>query len=268
MERKLINVNPEFIALVSPKVDIYQVDFGRNGIEEMNQWLKNQNSILPSLESEIEPDSQIYVLNTIGLEMKWSHSFDPMKNTAETFYCSDGTEEICEFMNQTQVSRILEGEQYWASSLEMDHGSMFFILPKENVAIQEFDYSQLNGIINMLLHQEGQIKNVKWKIPKIFYKYRNNMKNVLRSTGLEHIFTNESQLGIICDQPLQLTQLLQIGVIELNEYGVNSSSVSETVIEESGLESEEMVLNRPFFYGIEQNGSLMFLGICENPLRS
>ena len=263
-----INVNPEFIAAVSPKVDIYQVDFGRNGIEEMNQWLKNQNSILPSLESEIEPDSQIYVLNTIGLEMKWSHSFDPMKNTAETFYCSDGTEEICEFMNQTQVSRILEGEQYWASSLEMDHGSMFFILPKENVAIQEFDYSQLNGIINMLLYQEGQIKNVKWKIPKIFYKYRNNMKNVLRSTGLEHIFTNESQLGIICDQPLQLTQLLQIGVIELNEYGVNSSSVSETVIEESGLESEEMVLNRPFFYGIEQNGSLMFLGICENPLKS
>ena len=101
----------------------------------MNQWLKNQNSILPSLESEIEPDSQIYVLNTIGLEMKWSHSFDPMKNTAETFYCSDGTEEICEFMNQTQVSRILEGEQYWASSLEMDHGSMFFILPKEGTVV-------------------------------------------------------------------------------------------------------------------------------------
>ena len=94
-------------------------------------------------------------------------------------------------MNQTQVSRILEGEQYWASSLEMDNGSMFFILPKENVAIQEFDYSQLNGIINMLLHQEGQIKNVTWKIPKFFYKYRNNLKNALISSGLEHIFTSD-----------------------------------------------------------------------------
>ena len=242
-----INVNPEFIASVSPKVDIYQVDFGRNGIEEMNQWLKNQNSILPSLESEIEPDSQIYVLNTIGLEMKWSHSFDPMKNTAETFYCSDGTEEICEFM---------------------DHGSMFFILPKENVAIQEFDYSQLNGIINMLLHQEGQIKNVTWKIPKFFYKYRNNLKNALISSGLEHIFTSESQLGGVSDQPLSLTQLLQVVSIELNEYGVNSSSVSGTAIQENSLESEEMFLNRPFLYGMEQGGHFVFLGICENPLRS
>ena len=120
----------------------------------------------------------------------------------------------------------------------------------------------------MLLHQEGQIKNVTWKIPKFFYKYRNNLKNALISSGLEHIFTSESQLGGVSDQPLSLTQLLQVVSIELNEYGVNSSSVSGTAIQENSLESEEMFLNRPFLYGMEQGGHFVFLGICENPLRS
>ncbi len=265
-----ININPEFIANVSQKADIYQVDFGMHPIEQMNQWLKSQQDILPNLEVEIEPDSQIYILNTIDLEMKWNHSFDPTQNTLESFIREDGTEEICEFMNQVQVSRILEGEIYWASSLEMDNGSMFFVLPKENATIQEIcqSSSQLNEIINKMLCQEGQRKNVTWKIPKFFYKNSISARNALISNGLEHIFTNESQLGGISDQPLSLTQLLQTVSIELNEYGVNSSSASETAIQENGLESEEMFLNRPFFYGIEQNGRFVFLGICENPLRS
>ena len=53
-----------------------------------------------------------------------------------------------------------------------------------------------------------------------------------------------------------------------DEYGVNSSNVSGTAIQENSLESEEMFLNRPFLYGMEQGGHFVFLGICENPLRS
>lgn len=259
-----INIKPEFLSDVSTNqnTQVYQVDFEQKNIsQEMNEWLEKYGNFNSDLELQIESESQICILNTIDLKMQWKNCFDPIQNTSEIFTDINGEERACEFMNQVQTSQIIEEEQYQAASLEMEDGTMFFILPKEGSSIQQLCSSQFNEIIHSLLSGEGERKSVKWKIPKFSYENGVSVKEVLQANGLEEIFTESVQLEGISNQKLSVTQLLQAVSIHLDEQGVNSKDSSKMTIRENELESAEMILNRPFLYGIEKDGILLFLGI-------
>ena len=56
--------------------------------------------------------------------------------------------------------------------------------------------------------------------------------------------------------------------IGIDENGVEASSFTLINLDGSAMSDneEEMILNRPFLYGITTpDGSLLFVGICENP---
>lgn len=71
-------------------------------------------------------------------------------------------------------------------------------------------------------------------------------------------------------EDVYISNIKQESYIAIDEKGVEAAAFTE--IDYCGAaaiteDKAEMILNRPFIYGIQDsNGVLLFVGICENPI--
>ena len=70
------------------------------------------------------------------------------------------------------------------------------------------------------------------------------------------------------DDPVYLSGIRQQAHIALDEKGVEAAAFTQIQYSGAAMAKEEVVeliLDRPFLYGIRYQGNLVFMGICRNP---
>lgn len=118
------------------------------------------------------------------------------------FYTDDGQEIICDFMNRENGSAgFRKGENFTASELALKNGAMVFVLPEENVGVQELVQSA-ETLREALSGTNGQsVGEVVWKVPKFSYGYKaDGMKEMLQTLGLNEAFGESADFSGISDQ--------------------------------------------------------------------
>ena len=98
---------------------------------------------------------------------------------------------------------------------------------------------------------------------------------MLEELGVKKAFQREeadfSQMIESANLPMQvwISQVEQGAKLIVEEGGIEAAAYTYVGMEESadGAEREraEMILNRPFLYGIVKEGVYLFLGVCQNP---
>jgi len=248
------------------------VDFSEEKTKKaMAEWISSNTNGTLSPHIELYADQILSILNTVYFYDQWTYRFDREKTAEDVFYLTDGSEIKCDFMNRTTDSAgFAKGNGFTRAALSLKNaGQMVFILPDEGVSPYEL-VSSPERMQEAFEGGENFAGKVVWKVPKFSFVSMLPMTNILKDLGINRPFTTEADFGDITDHLAYITSVLQETHVAIDENGVEASAYTQ--IDYSGSaaakpeDQAEMVLNRPFIYGITaENGSLLFVGICENP---
>ena len=248
----------------------HSVDFASEETgKAMADWISSNTNGTLSPTFETNPDQILTILNTVYFYDQWFVRFDKNNTAEDVFYLSNGSEVKTDFMNQTFGSaRFTKGKGFTRADLALKNaGQMTFILPDEGIS--PYDLITSAGQMKEVF-EGGESFNgeVVWKIPKFSFHSKLSMTDLLKELGVKAAFTPDADFTGITDHMAYVTGVLQETKISIDEDGVEASAFTQIRLAGSAMPEgrADMILNRPFIYGITaQNGSLLFVGVCENP---
>lgn len=109
---------------------------------------------------------------------------------------------------------------------------------------------------------------VVFKVPKFTSDSRSDIKEMMMKLGINGIFENGDFSGMTDQKDIFISSITQNGHIGIDEKGVEASAFTDIAYAGAALPDgrAEMILDRPFLYGIKKNGVWLFIGICDNPV--
>ncbi len=239
-------------------------------LKAMSEWVqKKTNGLLAPTEEKSSADTVLKLLNTVYFYDEWLDRFDKEKTEADTFFCADGTDVTVDFMNRIMGSHgFRKGENFTSSSLSLKNGSVDVYLPDDGTDIH--DLIDTPEKIDALLNRSGDqmMGQVTWQIPKFTYGSSLSLVDILKELGVEKAFAQDADFSNMTDQsPMFISSVKQDAHIGIDENGVEAAAFTEISWVGAAMPQgkAEMILNRPFFYVIRNNGNIVFMGICENP---
>jgi len=248
----------------------HSVDFAREETgKAMADWISANTNKTLSPEFETNPEQILSILNTVYFYDQWIDRFDRSKTAEDTFYPLSGSEIKCDFMNRTFPSASFsKGKDFTRAGLSLKNaGRMVFILPDEGVSPYELIASP-EKMKEIFEGGESFAGEVVWKIPKFSFGSKLAVTDALEILGVSSVFMEDADFTGITGHMAYITHILQETHIAIDEDGVEASAF--TKIDYAGAAQPQgradMILDRPFIYAVTaQNGSLLFMGICENP---
>ena len=274
---KNIPWNPTFApnAAESFFAQSFIADFGTSETNQrISDWIaQNTNDTLqPTIETSI--DTIMMIVNTIYFNDAWFYPFEDSFTQEDTFFLSTGEPISCDFMhNEIYSNSFWKGDGFTRANLSLENlGEMVFILPDENVSPQSLlaDAAQMQNTFSSGEPKSGMVI---WDLPKFQFTSKFDLIGTLQRLGIHEAFGNAANLAGITEMPAFVSKIEQGTYIAIDEKGVEASAFTEIgveciddVVDEAPPEQLFMRLDRPFIYGIlTQDGTLLFIGICENP---
>ena len=247
----------------------YLVDFADESTGSlMGQWIEENTNgtlspILPTNAEQI-----LSIINTVYLYDEWTNGFNDENTAKDIFHAPDGDIAV-DFMNKTDSSAgYTKGEGFLRASLGLKgNGEMVFILPDEGRSISELLDSAEN-VQELFEGGENGHGEVVWKLPKFNFDAEYKLVDVLKTLGMTEAFQLDADFSGITDETAFISDVIQETHIAIDENGVEASAFTSILYCGDALPNgrAEMILNRPFIYGITaRNGALLFVGICNNP---
>ena len=249
---------------------LFSVDFSDESTGTMmGQWISGNTNGRLSPKIETNPQQIMSILNTVYFYDEWINRFSKENTKEDLFYPEDGEGVLCDFMNKTNPSHgFSRGEGYTRSYLGLkNNGSMVFILPDEGVSVSEL-LSSPERIKDIFTGGESKNGKVVWSIPKFNDSSSFDLVETLKALNVHSAFREDANFSGITDGIAFISGVKQETSISIDENGVEASSFTNILYAGSALpeDNAEMILNRPFIYGITApNGILLFMGVCTNP---
>ncbi len=249
---------------------VHPVDFANAAAGEvMAQWVADNTHGTLSPAFETDSAQILSILNTVYFCDEWMDRFDKDMTESGIFYGADGEEIPCDYMNSRYSSAsFTQGDGFTRASLGLKNaGSMVFILPDEGVSPYEL-LSSPERMREAFESGEPVCGEVVWQLPKFGFGSALDMADALKALGVNAAFQTDADFSGITDSTAFVSRIRQETHIAIDENGVEASAFTE--IGYAGAAPPggraEMILNRPFIYGITApGGQLLFVGVCANP---
>lgn len=249
---------------------LFTVDFSDKSTGSlMGQWVSGNTN--GRLVPQIVPNPQqiMSVLNTVYFYDQWINRFNKENTKEDLFYPEESQSISCDFMNMTNASQSFNrGEGYTRSTMGLkNNGAMVFILPDEGICVSEL-LSSPEKIEDVFTGGERKNGEVIWSIPKFGYSSSFELVELLKELNVHSAFRQDADFSGITDGLAFISEVKQETYISIDENGVEASAFTNIAYAGSAMpvDKAEMILNRPFVYGITApNGILLFIGVCGNP---
>lgn len=253
----------------------YGVDFGDPSTgKQMGDWIaeKTKGVLAPQLEPD--PATALAILNTLYFYGGWAEPFVEGDTREDVFTLEDGTRVQVPYMNQTRLDGAFKKRDGCTLSW-LDTGNdcrMIFLLPDPGKTVEEFLESPEKLEVAMEAGQEGWSQGtVVWKVPKFSFGSSYRLEDTLAAMGMDRMFGEQAELGGISPEHLYVSSVIQETHIGVDEQGVEGAAYTMLAMECGAVleqeETAEMILDRPFLFGIRDNAHdvWLFLGVCRNP---
>lgn len=245
-----------------------------NYVADINVWCKEHTSGLISEFLPIDYDPRTFALiNALYFNGKWYDKFKKEDTADRIFHNADGTEASVAFMNQTNIYKYDETEDYQIVKLGYDgkfYINMYVILPKENSDIE----SVITDIKAKDWRNTTLMSNVEvtLSLPKFDLNYslkENDAESVLRQIGINELFSEAPDMSDLSTTGVTDIEVLQRNIIKVDEEGAEAAAVTDmsgmsTFCPPSG--KATFVADRPFIFVVEEysTNAILFMGkICK-----
>src|SRR5690606_31630859 len=134
-----------------------------------------------------------------------------------------------EYMNMSYGSHsFIKGDGYTASGLSLKNlRQMIFIIPDEGISPYDIvtDEEQFRSLFKNISEGDKSIGQVIFKVPKFNYKSDLELNDLIKSLGIEDIYSSEkSNFTPLSDtKPLFISGISQKANISIDEKGVEAT---------------------------------------------
>ena len=258
-------------------LEVFEGDFQNSEFQkQMANWVyeKTNHSLQPQFNDLMTPtaDNAFCIISTLDFFGEWSSRFKIEDTEKGIFYCKDGTQVECEFMNQEwPYAPYVAGDGYISAQLSFLTGErMIFILPDETQDVHGFwTEDRLTDILSAWGKDDLSVAKMKFSVPKFNCSGKIDLKTIAEKMQVNQLFDPFSDaFGPFSDDPLHLMGINQEASISIDEMGCSVASYIEVVSMGAAPEQPEEVeicLNRPFYYILYKNEIPFLIGIMENP---
>ncbi len=267
-----VSANKEFF-----QTELGAVDFDSpQSAQIINDWAdqSTHGKIKQVVQWPFPPATRVVLANAIYFKGKWERPFDKQDTKPHDFHLAGGGEKQVPTMwrrghfdyqrrDGFQAVRLpYAGRRLW---MEVFLPDADFSLAK---LLARFDTN--SGRTKMLqdfFEQDGTLA-----LPRFKLEYNVSLNNPLQALGMGRAF-QDADFSAMSDEPLQISEVKQKSYIEVNEEGTEAAAVTVGIMQATAvlrpLEPFEMVVDRPFFFVIEdsQTQSILFMGVVYDPAK-
>lgn len=264
-----VNYNQDFLDVCAKQfyAEVFGADFtGQKTADAMTKWIKEKTNGTLAPEMELDPETMLSIINTLYLKDEWTDRFDKNSTADGTFTKANGEKVTCSFMNAIKNQGFMRGENYTASMVSMKNfGSMWFILPDEGVSTDDI-LSSPETLEEILAGETNGYGMVTFSIPKFEFTSKFNLKEALKSLGMEKAFDSDADFSGISDRAAFISAVKQETYIAIDEVGVEASAFTQIDYCGAGMpqDNAELILDRPFIY-IIKGSTPLFMGVINDP---
>lgn len=250
---------------------VFDAEFGSEATAQaMGKWISEHTGGRLNPTFEPNPEQIMSIINTLYYANQWDNQFNRSHTKKDTFHKADGTTVTCDFMNISFMSMGFEkGKGFTRAALSLKGGGqMIFVLPDKGTSLERLiDTSE--GMKALFESGEQKYGEVTWKVPKLSMDSDLDLKPMLTAMGLEVLFTDRADFSNMVDAPVFISSVIQQTYLGVNEDGVEAAAFTKIDLCGAGMpvDRADMILDRPFLFAIEEQGTLLFMGICNNPIQ-
>ena len=272
-DRNLGAVKEDFLEYVQDvyEAEAHNADFSQTTKTKLwiDKWVADKTRhMIETLDTGIERDSLMVVLDAIYMKAKWEDPFDSSLTDTVLFHNYDGSESEVDMMYQDIAdAEYAETNDYQVITLPYKSYkySMVLVLPKEGIDI--------NDVMSNLdwLDESIDTKDVELYMPRFKFDNTLSFKEILTVLGLGDLFDKEDCLPKITDFPAHISEIKQQCVIAVEEEGTEAAAVTMAVCAmgcpppDDIPETVTMRIDRPFGFAIRgEYNQLLFMGVVKN----
>lgn len=280
-------IKEEFKNILSEKYNA-EINYDSfNNAKNINNWIekKTLGIIKNMLNDELvqNPDSRIFLINALAIDMKWEEPFNFKDTSGEEFYLENNNKMIATMMNkETKRDNVAYYKEKDVIALSMDlkkyndtQLEFVAIMPEENLSeyIETFTIKEFNNMIKEFTKASETKNGIDISMPKFSYDYDLKLKDDLINLGITEAFDkNIADFSNISSERLYLNDALHKANIDFTEEGVKAAAVTVMAIMDTALITDtnkpvEIKINKPFIYLIRDKGTgeIWFVGTVYEP---
>ncbi|XP_030377269.1 serine protease inhibitor 27A [Scaptodrosophila lebanonensis] len=246
-------------------------------LASINDWASNAtNGRLQNLVTETNiKDSVMLLTNLIYFNGVWLRQFP--SSYQSIFHRTLDDQQRVEVMEQTEYFYYYKSEKLKAKILRLPYkgkNSMFVLLPDAVDGIGAMLQALENDELKSSQWAMEEVK-VKVTLPKFRFDYKRNLRDTLKTLGIQEIFTDSASLpglsrGSDVAGKVKVSEIVQKAGIDVNEKGTEAYAATVVEIENKFGGStviQEFNVNRPFVFFIEEEstGNILFAGKVHDP---
>ncbi|KAK0405243.1 hypothetical protein QR680_017875 [Steinernema hermaphroditum] len=263
---------------------VQSADFARNGdkeAEKINAYIRKKTKGL--IQGLIPPDAisggtRFVLANAVYLTAKFHDIFDEKDTKLRVFYNEDKTKKKVPTMTGSlkhmRRGKLTHTKQRTYSTANFEyvdfcigkyHEFQFFvILPKKNSTCSKLKALLLdsNGISFGDIQKEAEPeREVHLVLPKFKIEATFDLVPFLRGCGMQEAFSPAADFSGMSDESVHIDFAGHKAIFEMNEKGVTAVAATYcTSVAVSTYDPFQMIVNRPFLYGICYDGLPLFMG--------
>ena len=269
-----IKVNDEFINICSDyyDADMFMAAFDDSTVRDINTWVNdNTDEMIPTLLNEIPEGVVMYLINAIAFEGEWATPYEEYQvNENGTFTNYAGEEEKVNMLNSTE-SIYLEDESAtgFIKYYEGNEYAFMAILPKNEDGLDEY-INNMTGESLMDLYNNKEYTSVTVSMPEFTYQYETELSPYLKAMGMNLAFCENADFSNMAETStgeLYINRVLHKTFIQVDRNGTEAAAVTAVEMKSESCaeveESKEVILDRPFIYGVidTETGLPIFMGV-------
>ncbi|XP_023231842.1 neuroserpin-like [Centruroides sculpturatus] len=230
--------------------EIVSMDFRMEKSENyINKWIRNvtNHKIKSIMQDSPTNETLMLLLNAFYFRGTWLFPFSNRSTKRRHFYNENNSTSYVYTMKLKEKLPFYRSKQYNLSILELpisnNRTSMMIILPDKKFDLTE---EKLKHFIRNLAPTDVEVYLPRFKIEMAF-----QLQDILKRLGVRKIFTTSADLSNITrDSGLFVSDMLHKTVLEVNESGIESSSISAVQIVGKNIVFIEHIFNanRPFVF--------------------
>lgn len=259
------DVKPTFLARNTETFGamIAALDFSNpQAVKDINEWVRhNTNKLIDKAVETIDPDTIMFLINTIYFKAEWQDKFDNNDTVNAVFHGK--TDVTTKFMKRTGSYPYVENDQYQAILMPYNDGKtgMVVILGKNQTAPIDTNeaFKQLLGSM--------QDVSVGLSLPKVNIDTKEVLNDKLVALGLTDAFDNADFSEITGNQDLYIDTVLHKAKLIIDEKGTEAAAMTVVTIKTTSINVGDVQMNvdRPFqiFIVDLKNQLILFNGIIQ-----
>jgi len=276
--QKEVQLKPAFVAENENYflAELAGVDFSKSkSADAINGWAgkTTHGKIKQVVQYPFPSLTRVILANAIYFKGKWVRPFDKKETKPHAFHLSAGVEKQVPMMWQGGHFSYQDGAGFQAVRLPYAGGrlQMYLFLPDTNSSpaklLADLDKEGWqNKTLPQFANREGTLM-----LPRFKLNYDVELNDPLKALGMQRAFTPAADFSAMAEEPLYISAVKQKSFVDVNEEGTEAAAVTTvrvaTLAIMKPIQPFEMIVDRPFFFVIEDNqtGSILFMGVVFDP---